>query len=309
MPSAPLDSLQTILSVARARLNDMIQNQGGDVLTDSQPFTTVMVNAAYRVLQRKLASLGYLLFEQEVFFSSVPPVYGSPPDPSTQVWFDWTGYFDGNALQTAFALPQWFLSPLTLWERISGGAAGNTTLAQFEASLAIDGYSPTQIAQIVALLPPFPSNAAPPNFLEMDMILNGLPAVPQQQWNFYWEWKNNRIYLPGALGLTDVRIRGGSFLSDFTDISAPGGSSQLVPIVQCEDPFANLICVEMAGSRGDIDAKSFTDKADAGIALIAARDLQASRALAKASEVGKMPDRLTPGAQPIQAQTPQQAGQ
>ena len=270
-------------------------------MTDSQPFTLPIVNVAWRVLQRKLAGLGYLLFEKEFILTALPPVSGSPPDPGTQVWIDWTGYDDGSGtLNTNFVLPQWFISPLTLWERINVGAVANTTLQDFENALADDGYTQDQIDQIVALAPPFPADAPNQSFLDMDQVLNGLPAVPQDSWNFYWDWRDNKIYLPGALGLTDLRVRGGSYLADFTDIAV--SPNQPVPIVQCLDPFANLICVEMAGSRGDIDAASFSAKADAGIALIAGRDLQAARALAKSSEVGKMPDRLTPGAQPIGAQ-------
>jgi hypothetical protein len=49
--TAPYDSLENVLNTARVRLNDAIQQLGGDIMKDSQPFTQQMANSAWRRLQ------------------------------------------------------------------------------------------------------------------------------------------------------------------------------------------------------------------------------------------------------------------
>lgn len=256
MAVAPFDTIEYILDTARTRLNDAIQAIGGDVLTDNAPFTTVMTNSAWRRFQRKLASFGYTVLEDEFILPSLPPVYAlsGTPDPGTQVYLDWAGYWNGQSLNTAFVLPQNMIGPLDCWERISGTAG---------------------------------------SYLEMDQILKGLPAVPQQNWNQLWEWRNDALYMPGALTNTDFRCRFQSYFGDFEEISV--NPSQVVPIVQCNDPFSWYICSEMANSRGDLDAKFFDTMADAATAMIADRDMAGPRKVQKVSELAKMRDSLTPG--------------
>ena len=260
MPTAPFDTIETILDAARTRLNDAIQSLSGEVLTDNAPFTTQMVNNAWRRFQRKLAGYGYTVLEQSTFITGLPSCY--TVDAGVQVWIDWTGYFNGNTLNTSYVLPQWFISPLKLQERINGGGG---------------------------------------NFLEMDQILLDLPHIQQGNWNRLWEWKDQRLYMPGSTTNTDLYVRGQSYLADFTDLSQPDAGLQPVPIVQVLDPLANYVCAEMASSRGDIDAKSFVADAESGTLLVAARDTSMARSLRKVSEAQKMADRLTPGQQPAAA--------
>lgn len=106
-----------------------------------------------------------------------------------------------------------------------------------------------------------------------------------------WEWREDAIFYPGANVPVDLRIRYQAYFGDFAAVT---DGTQVVPIMQCLDPFANLICAEMAGSRGDVDAKSFDAAAEDGITMIANRDLQNPRSMAKTSEAQKQPDRFTP---------------
>lgn len=243
---------------ARARLNDMIESQGGDVFTDSQPFTLQMVNNAWRRFQRRLAALGYVALEKfagtnTAQWLALPAMTNS--DPGVFMWISWTGCFDGTTVQTSPVLPQDLIGPLKVWERATGSGA---------------------------------------DFIEMDEILQGMDAVAKQDWNQQYEWRNDAIWMPGGAAATDLRVRYASYYADFTDIES--SPNQVVPIMECLDPFANYICSEMANSRADLDAATFDAKAEAGTQMIADRQSAGPRGTRKDAEYGGMRDGRTPGA-------------
>lgn len=250
--AAPYDVIETILNGARTRLNDAIAALSGDVLTDNQPFTTQMVNNAWRRFQRRLADLGYVALEKETILA-LPGMTNT--DPGVFMWVSWTGCFDGSVTQTSPVLPQDLIQPLKLWERPTGSQA---------------------------------------QFIEVDNIDGGMDAVSKQDWNQQSEWRNDAIWMPGALPATDLRVRYASYYSDFTSISA--NPNQVVPIMQCLDPFANYICSEMANSRADLDGATFDAKAEQGTAMIAQRQSAGARGVGKDAEYGRMKDGFTPGA-------------
>lgn len=129
---APYDSVNTVLNTARVRLNDAIQSIGGDVLTNNQPFTQVIVNTAWRRLQEFLANLGFTRSKSETILTGLPVVASS--DPASQVSLSWTNYNDGVNEWTSPVLPQDLILPLKLWERQSG------TNARFlPMGVALDG--------------------------------------------------------------------------------------------------------------------------------------------------------------------------
>ena len=120
MATAPYDPISAMTSAARARLNDMIESQNGDVLTDDQPFTLQMVNNAWRRFQRKLADAGYVSLEKE----TILPLPGmTSADPGVFMWISWTRCFDGTTAQLSPVLPQDLIGPLKLWERATGSGA------------------------------------------------------------------------------------------------------------------------------------------------------------------------------------------
>jgi hypothetical protein len=250
LATAPYDTIETILNATRTRINDSIASLAGDVLTDNQPFTTQMVNSAWRRLQRRLADLGYVSLEKEVILP-LPAMTNS--DPAVFMWISWTGCFDGTVVQTSPVLPQDLISPTKRWERPTGSAA---------------------------------------DFIELDNIDGGLDAVAKMNWNQQSEWRNDAIWIPGAVPLTDLRVRYAAYYADFTSISA--NPSQVVPIMQCLDPFSNYIASEMANSRADLDGATFDQKAEAGAVMIAQRQSAAPRGIGKDAEYGKSKDRFTP---------------
>jgi hypothetical protein len=97
-------------------------------------------------------------------------------DTGTFVWFNWANYWDGSGLQAAPVLPQDMIAPLELFERVHA-STGN--------------YSP------------------------VDQCLNGLPTAPRDVLNRLWEWRQETIYMPGATGPTDLRLRYAGYIVDF----------------------------------------------------------------------------------------------
>src|ERR1035441_2919371 len=103
---APYDTLESVVNVARARLNDMIVSASGDILTDTNVFTLTVINAAWKKLQEFLAKLGFVRFHRQAFLLGIPALSGT--DPGLVASIDWARYANGAALFPAFALPQDF---------------------------------------------------------------------------------------------------------------------------------------------------------------------------------------------------------
>lgn len=174
--SIPFDTADTILNLARARLNDTIFSAAGNLLSDTQNYTFTLFNGAWRHLQEDLANAGTAALIQEAVIEGFP-VCGST-DPSTQAFLNQQYYFDGVNYWVppdVGLLPQDCILPLRIWERNNG------TNQIF-----------TQIS---------PAN-------------DGLPDLVKTNRNRIYEWRNNAIYMPGANIVLDLRIRYASYLAD-----------------------------------------------------------------------------------------------
>ena len=240
--ASPLDVLNTILDAARFRLNDRIdtlQPIGGKLLQNNQAFSQQGVNNAWRRFQEKLANLGFTTLTDEAIIYGLP-VAGSA-DPASQAYINWTNYFDGNNLLSAPVLPYNLIQPLKVWERQNG------------------------------INSPF---IEPP----MEQILDGLPAFPKTALNRRWEWRNNSIYLPGALAVVDLRIKFITYFADFADLGGVRWFQQPVPIVRCQEPFSLYIAAEFENARGDkAAAKEFGDEAESATKALMNREVRSKQ--------------------------------
>jgi hypothetical protein len=128
----PLDTVDTVLNLARARINDAQLSISGNVLADSQPYTFTMLNGAFRHLQEDLANAGNPAFINEAVLEDLPVVAWT--DPCVQVYMSCQYFFDGSSYYDTPVLPFDCIMPLRIWERQSG------TMAQFtEVKPANDG--------------------------------------------------------------------------------------------------------------------------------------------------------------------------
>jgi hypothetical protein len=244
--TAPYPMLETSLNLARTRLNDAIANISGDILTDVQPFTATMVNAAWRNLQIFLCNLGYSKYKRK-FWAYAMPVVGSQ-DPSSETFWSWTQFFDGSGYfvpPTVTVLPQDLIAPLVVKERMTG------------------------------------SNQP---FRQIPSAPDGLPEGPKRPWNGVFEWKNDAIYMPGSTFSMDYEVEYAAFDADFATYTPLGGDGPIlgnpnttpvltplnmpIPIMRSESAMANYIAAECALGRDDVDAQPFLDKAEKDAKLL-----------------------------------------
>jgi hypothetical protein len=234
LAAAPYDILDTVLNTARVRMNDAIASLGGDILTDAQPFTQQMTNSAWRRMQEFLANLGWARLIDEVIIQALPVCASS--DPASQCWIDWTGFFDGTQVWKNYALPQRCVFPLRLWDRVSGMNAGW-------------GHP-------------------------LENVMDGLPAVFKYPRNGIFEYRNDKIYIPGTTLPVDLRVRFAQFFPDFVTQGETEWYQQPVPIARCLDSFADYICVEASDGRDDVDSQTFKTRAENEAKLIFNRDVR-----------------------------------
>lgn len=231
---APYHSVNSVLDTARVRLNDAIQQLGGDIITNAQPFTQNMVNNAWLRMQEFLANLGYVRLIDEVIIQALPvcPVI----DPAVQCWIDWTGFFDGTRIWNNYALPGKCSFPLRIWDRVSGHNAGwGEPLVN---------------------------------------IMDGMPARYKHSRNGIFEFRNDKVYMPGTVIPVDLRVRFAQFFPDFVTQGLTEWFDQKVPIVGCRDAFADYICVEASDGRDDVDSQMFKQRAENEAKLIFNRDVR-----------------------------------
>lgn len=260
MSTTPYDSVYVAMYTAMGRLNDRINTlyPTGGKILAN---TQDFTHAMVNVAFRKLQEkLADLKYSgiEDEDTYTAVPAAASS-DPLVQVRWDYAGYFDGTTNWPAFAWPNTLIRPYQLWERISGSEALLT---------------------------------------EMDEVKNGLPSVPKGVWNRQWDWRDDALYMIGATGATDVRVRYAQYFPDFADNSPTASTpwfNQPLPILRCIDAFADYICREFCIARQDPDAAAmFQASAEANAEKIVNRDTTQGGAILKTSELGKMGDKYTP---------------
>jgi hypothetical protein len=232
--SAPYQPVNDAMNIARVRLNDAIQQIGGDILKNTQDFSPVMANAAWFRLQHFLANLGYTRLIDEIIIQQVPIVNSN--DPASQCWIDWTGFSDSTQIWTNYALPQDLQFVLKIWDRVHGFNAGW-------------GH-------------------------ELENRMDGLPATFKWPRNGIFEIRNDRVYFPGTTVPVDLRIRYAKFFPAFQTQGTVQWYQQPIPIVGAVDALADYICVEACDGRDDIDSQTFKSRAEGEAMLIFNRDVR-----------------------------------
>lgn len=241
-PTQAYDTANTVLTMAAVHVNDDVKTLlpvSGKLLDNTIPFTQQAFNVAWRKAQAYLANKGYARLIDEKVIYNFPVVASS--DPAIQCWLSFTGCFDGANYYPQPALPTGFDHPLKIWERWSGQNA------QF-------GDAP------------------------IEKFLDGLPMTAKTSRNGCWEWRQDRIYIPGSQMSTDFRIRFVSFMPDLIDVGNKPWFQQDVPIVRIAPGLAWLLCAELAISRGAVvAADDCTRRGEQDLAVVFNMDVQADQ--------------------------------
>ena len=170
--SSPYPSIEDVLNLARAYINDTMNNGAGLIFTDSAPFILPLLNGAIAIYQRDLWNNGVPTMIREVFFIGIPPLNSSlgvgVPNPATWQVLGYTGFNDGLNFYTDPALPADLLIPIRIQSRTS-----NTDLT----------------------------------FSDVNWASDGLQTFYQQYTLGDAEWQGDQIVWNGSLNEMDVRLR------------------------------------------------------------------------------------------------------
>lgn len=254
MPTAPTDSVEYAIELARERLNDMIESTSGEIVTDIAPFTPFVINGAWRRILNVLRNFGYQALTNSVQFSGPTEVVAAGSmDPGTFVYINWAGYFDGIAAQASPALPQDMISPFDLYSRIAG------------------------------------SNG---RFRKMAQAMNGLPTIVKGPLNRHWEWTGEAVRMCGATFANDIRVRYGKTFPDFivpsSTVPPTPYASQQVPLVDVLSPLAWWMAREVSTGRNDVDLEALEKSGQEELTQVFNRDPRQGKSIFKRSEYGKM---------------------
>ena len=223
-------SLSGIMNYVRALIND---SQAGETNTPGEgqiftndpsisPFVQPMINASIREVYRELRNIGApTLIKDNVIISGLTPVFGANglavPDPAVQVYLGYSGYYDGNTMNSNLYLPSDLLYPTEVWER-------QTTTNN--------------------------------PFRKMQQPQDGMPSRSQGPRLGQWEWRNDNIWFVGSIQTNDVRLRYYCALPQFFSATLDFEST-FVPVLDSLDAIALKTVAKyarMLGSPGLPDA-------------------------------------------------------
>jgi hypothetical protein len=172
LASSAYNTAEDVLNRIRVIINDS-EIAGGDVLTDTAPFTFTLLNGAYERVQLELAKAGVETFTAEWWLIGLPLM--PTVDPEARMVVDDTGcnILYPNGVGDVFSmtpqLPTNLVLPLELYER-------QTNTTNFAA--------------------------------RMKQPEGGLTAIEQQDFLVDWEWQTDGLRFRGAQQSQDVKIKG-----------------------------------------------------------------------------------------------------
>jgi hypothetical protein len=125
------------MDTARSRVNDMMNDAEGDLLSNDAPASQTYLTDAWDWYQERCDAAGV-----QTFIKSIP-IYGIPAravdDVANESWITWSGCSDGLNQYENPVLPQDMISPKSIWRRRSVGS-GNVNTQGFQLmTQATDG--------------------------------------------------------------------------------------------------------------------------------------------------------------------------
>jgi hypothetical protein len=133
----PYPTINEVMEFARARVNDMMNDVNGDLLSNDAPYAQTYLTSAWKWYQSKCDTAGVQTFIRSVVLSGIPQ--RSNDDVGNEGWITWSGCSDGVNQFSSPVLPQDMISPKSIWRR-PYVAQGATNTSAFELmTQAVDG--------------------------------------------------------------------------------------------------------------------------------------------------------------------------
>jgi hypothetical protein len=227
LASSSYQNVEFLLNRIRLILNDS-EIQGGDVVTDTAPFTFNMVNSAFERVQIELATVGVETMTTEAWLINLPAMPIS--DPEGRLIVDDTGcdivYPSGvgDVFSQVPQLPVDLVIPLKLWDRPNGST----------------GFT------------------GPP----LKQCNDGLLNIIQQGGLIDWQWQTDGLRFRGATQARDVKVK---YEKQLAQVAAPTDPLPIRGVINAAAYHAARIFAE---SRGGSISPAFIADAQAEIDLL-----------------------------------------
>lgn len=208
LASSAYNTAEDVLNRLRAIVNDS-EVAGGDILTDSAPYTFILLNGGYERVQLELAKVGIETFIQDWWLIGLPTM--PTVDPEARMVIDDTGcnVLYPNGVGDVFSmvpqLPTNLVLPLDLYER---------------------------------------QTATTNNAQKMKQPNGGLLSTEQQSFLMDWEWKADGIRTRGAVQSQDLKIVGEAQMAQLV---APTDPVPIRGVLNAAAYFAAMIFAESRG--------------------------------------------------------------
>ena len=219
-------SLLTITNLIRSKVRDDMPGATGtigegQILVNNMQISVTMANFFNEAVKETARALRIIeapcLIADNYIIEGIPPLSGplglATADPTVQVWISSAGYYNGSTLSPQWRLPSGVYDVERVWER---------------------------------------ETASNDNFCDMGEPAQGLAGVYQTSGFGRWEWRQNRINLPGSLDTRDLRVRYKMLLTDQIVASIPTSqyATTYVPILDCSGLVAAKVVRMYAYRQG-----------------------------------------------------------
>lgn len=209
LASSAFNTAEDVLTRVRTIINDS-EVTGGDVLTDTAPFTFDLLNAGYEQVQSELVTVGVEVALTEAWVLNLPAL--TSLDPEARLVLDDTGcniiYPDpaNDIIAVTPQLPVDLVQPMRIWERAHG-----TT-----------------------------------NFVgdPMRQPNRGLTDAMQSSYLLEWEWKNDGLRFRGATQALDIKIE---YEKNLPKLTAPTDPLPIRGVVNAAAFYAAEIFIASRG--------------------------------------------------------------
>jgi len=191
----PYPTINEVMDIARARVNDMANDTTGDLLSNDSPASQTYLTAAWKWYQGRCDTAGVQTFIKHVTIYGIPQREND--DVANEAWMNWAGCSDGVNQFESPVLPQDMISPKSVWRR----------------------KSQVQNAGVV--------NTA--RFFLMEQATDGLPVL--LDCNVY-DWRDDGLYFYGASFAQDWKFRYSAYRLPL-DITKPDSQVPMMMCEDC----------------------------------------------------------------------------
>ncbi len=212
---SPYPTINEVMDIARARVNDMMNGTSGDLLANDVPSSQTYLTAAWKWYQARCDTAGVQTFKRVVTLYGIPT--RANDDVANESWITWAGCSDGVNQFEGPVLPQDMISPKSFWRRQS--------------------------------LPPI-NDVIPPNSYRFDLMSQATDGLPPYLDCNVYEWREDGLYFYGASVPQDFKMSYSAYRAPL-DIAQP---DYQVPMMMCEDCLGSRVAFEFANARGAAQA-------------------------------------------------------